>query len=192
MDIAGVSGPTGVVTFIKRTTATTRWLAAAMLLAAVGTGCSSSSGNKTSPASSAPAYGGSASASPSPSASAGAATVSLGDTELGKILVGAGGRTLYLFEADKSSTSTCSGTCAAAWPPLVTTGAAPQEGQGVKADLLGTSKRSDGTTMVTYNGHPLYYYAGDSKAGDTTGEELNQFGAEWYVLNASGDKVEGD
>lgn len=189
MDIQVLSGTTGLVNLIKRTGPTTRWLAAAMLLAAVGTGCSSSSDNNSSPASSAPAY--SASASASPSSSAGAATVSVADSKLGKILVGAGGRTLYLFEADKSSTSTCSGSCAAAWPPLVTTGA-PAAGQGAQANLIGTSKRSDGTTMVTYNGHPLYYYVGDSKAGDTTGEELTQFGAKWYVLNASGDKVEGD
>jgi predicted lipoprotein with Yx(FWY)xxD motif len=116
--------------------------------------------------------------------------VSVADSKLGKILVGAGGRTVYLFEADTSSTSTCSGSCAAAWPPLVATGA-PVAGQGAKADLVGTSKRADGTTMVTYNGHPLYYYVGDSKPGDTTGQALNQFGAEWYVLNASGDKVTG-
>jgi predicted lipoprotein with Yx(FWY)xxD motif len=193
VDILRVSGTTGVVNLIKRTGATTRWLAAAMLLAAVGTGCSSSSDNNSSPASSAPGYGAStpASAPASGSPSAGVATVSVADSKLGKILVGTGGRTLYLFEADTSSTSTCSGSCAAAWPPLVTTGA-PVAGQGAKANLVGTSKRSDGTTMVTYNGHPLYYYVGDSKAGDTTGEELTQFGAKWYVLNASGDKVEGD
>lgn len=126
-----------------------------MLLAAVGTGCSSSSDNNSSPATSAPGYGASASASPSASSSAGAATVSVADSKLGKILVGAGGRTLYLFEADTSSTSTCSGSCAAAWPPLVTTGT-PVAGQGAQAGLVGTSKRADGATMVTYNGHPLY------------------------------------
>jgi predicted lipoprotein with Yx(FWY)xxD motif len=190
MDIRGLSGTTGLVNLIKRTGPTTRWLAAAMLLAAVGTGCSSSSDNNSSPATSAPGYGASASASPSASSSAGAATVSVADSKLGKILVGAGGRTLYLFEADTSSTSTCSGSCAAAWPPLVTTGT-PVAGQGAQAGLVGTSKRADGTTMVTNNGHPLYYYVGDSKAGDTTGQELDQFGAEWYVLNASGDKVTG-
>lgn len=167
-----------------------------MLLAAVGTGCSSSSDNTPSPSGTTPDYGAStpasapASAEASASASAGVASVSVADSALGKILVGAGGRTLYLFEADKSSTSTCSGSCAAAWPPLVTT-KAPVAGEGAKAALVGTSKRADGTTMVTYNGHPLYYYVGDSKAGDTTGQELNQFGAEWYVLNASGNKVEG-
>jgi predicted lipoprotein with Yx(FWY)xxD motif len=194
MDIRVISGTTGGVNLIKRTGATTRWLAAAMLLAAVGTGCSSSSDNTPSPSGSTPGYGASppssAPASAGASVSAGAATVSVADSKLGKILVGAGGRTVYLFEADTSSTSTCSGSCAAAWPPLDTTGT-PVAGQGAQAGLVGTSKRADGTTMVTYNGHPLYYYVGDSKAGDTTGQELDQFGAEWYVLNASGDKVEG-
>jgi predicted lipoprotein with Yx(FWY)xxD motif len=60
----------------------------------------------------------------------------------------------------------------------------------VKANLLGTTTRSDGTTQVTYNGHPLYYYAGDSKAGDMNGQDISQFGAKWYVLDANGDKVE--
>jgi predicted lipoprotein with Yx(FWY)xxD motif len=118
-----------------------------------------------------------------------AATVSIRSTKLGPILVDAQGRTLYLFEADKTSKSTCDGSCASAWPPLTVTGA-PMAGTGVKASLLGTSKRDDGTTEVTYAGHPLYGYVGDSAAGDTTGQGLDQFGAEWYVLNAAGHKVE--
>ncbi|EGX56801.1 lipoprotein [Streptomyces zinciresistens K42] len=109
--------------------------------------------------------------------------------KLGTILVDEKGRTLYLFEADKSTTSTCDGSCAAAWPPLVTSGS-PSTGGSAKSSLLGTSKRSDGTTQVTYNGHPVYRYAGDSKPGDTNGQALNQFGAEWYVLDAAGNKVD--
>jgi predicted lipoprotein with Yx(FWY)xxD motif len=118
-----------------------------------------------------------------------ATTVSLHSTKLGPILVDAQGRTLYLFEADKTAKSTCDGACASAWPPLAATGT-PAAGPGVKASLLGTSKRNDGTSEVTYAGHPLYYYAGDNAAGDTTGQGLDQFGAEWYVLNAAGHKVE--
>ena len=109
--------------------------------------------------------------------------------KLGTILVDANGRTLYLFEADKSTQSTCNGACAAAWPPLLTSGG-PTAGGSAKPGLLGTTKRSDGKTQVTYNGHPLYGYAGDSKPGDTNGEGLNQFGAAWYVLNTSGEKVD--
>jgi predicted lipoprotein with Yx(FWY)xxD motif len=118
-----------------------------------------------------------------------AATVSIRSTKLGPILVDAKGRTLYLFEADKTTKSTCDGACASAWPPLTVTGM-PTAGTGVKASLLGTSKRNDGTTEVTYAGHPLYGYAGDTAPGDTTGQGLDQFGAEWYVLNAAGHKVE--
>ncbi|MEU6541609.1 hypothetical protein [Streptomyces sp. NPDC047000] len=109
--------------------------------------------------------------------------------KLGTILVDGKGRTLYLFEADKSTTSTCNGACAAAWPPLLTSGA-PSIGGSAKSSLSGTSKRSDGTTQVTYHGHPVYGYAGDAKPGDTNGQALKQFGAEWYVLDAAGDKVD--
>ncbi|MFI6566144.1 hypothetical protein [Streptomyces sp. NPDC050534] len=108
---------------------------------------------------------------------------------LGTILVDGKGRTLYLFEADKSTTSTCNGSCAAAWPPLLTSGT-PSTGGSAQSKLVGTSKRSDGTTQVTYHGHPVYGYAGDSKPGDTNGQALNQFGAAWYVLDAGGNKVD--
>ncbi|WP_405361346.1 hypothetical protein OG535_24945 [Kitasatospora sp. NBC_00085] len=174
------------------------------LLAAVCSGCSSSTSSTStssapatasaSPSASASASAStsaSASASASTSATAGAATVKVVATggNLGSILVDGQGRTLYLFEADTSSQSTCSGACAAAWPPFTTTGAATAV-DGATAGLLGTTKRADGATQVTYNGHPLYYYAGDAKPGDTTGQDLNQFGAGWYVLNAAGEKVE--
>jgi predicted lipoprotein with Yx(FWY)xxD motif len=124
-----------------------------------------------------------------PSASGGgAATVNVRSTSLGKILVDSRGRSLYLFEKDTGPKSTCSGACASAWPPFGTKGK-PMAGTGVKAALLGTTTRSDGTTEVTYNGHPLYYYAGDQKAGDTNGQDLNQFGASWYVVSPAGKKI---
>lgn len=128
---------------------------------------------------------------PASSVSAGARamvkTASAGD--LGTILVDGKGRTLYLFEADTSTVSTCNGACATAWPPLLTSGT-PSTGGSAQSDLVGTSKRSDGTTQVTYHGHPVYGYAGDSQPGDTNGQALNQFGAEWYVLDAGGNKVD--
>jgi predicted lipoprotein with Yx(FWY)xxD motif len=84
--------------------------------------------------------------------------------------------------------STCYGACASLWPPLTVSGA-PKAGQGVRGSLLGTTKRTDGNTEVTYDGHPLYYYAGDTKPGETTGQDINQFGALWYVLTANGMEI---
>ena len=102
-------------------------------------------------------------------------------SSLGKILVDAKGHTLYLFEKDKQDRSACSGQCASFWPPLLTSGKATA-GVGVKAALLGTTRRSDGKLQVTYAGHPLYRFALDTQAGQTKGEALKKFGAEWYVL----------
>jgi predicted lipoprotein with Yx(FWY)xxD motif len=133
-----------------------------------------------------------ASASVKTAASAKAApTVSLRKTKLGKILVDSKGRTLYLFEKDKTSKSKCSGECATDWPPLTVKGT-PTAGTGVKGSLLKTSKRSGGARQVTYNGHPVYRFEGDTKAGQTKGEGLDAFGAEWYVMNAGGKKVDND
>jgi predicted lipoprotein with Yx(FWY)xxD motif len=115
-------------------------------------------------------------------------TVNVRTTSLGKILVDSRGRTLYLFEKDTGPKSTCSGACASAWPPFRTSGTR-KAGSGVTASLLGTTTRSDGNDEITYNGHPLYYYAGDLKAGDTNGQDLNQFGAPWYVLSPAGNKI---
>ena len=96
--------------------------------------------------------------------------------------------TVYLFEKDKGSTSTCTGSCAQYWPPVTTSGA-PKAGSGAMSANLGTTKRSDGKTEVTYSGHPLYYYAGDKKPGDVTGQGLNAFGALWYVLSPAGKAI---
>jgi predicted lipoprotein with Yx(FWY)xxD motif len=123
-------------------------------------------------------------------ASGPAATVGVAQTDLGDVLVDAQGRTLYLFQADTGTTSACTGACATFWPPL-TDDAAPTVAGGADASLVGTSARSDGTTQVTFNGHPLYTYTGDQKAGDTTGEGLNAFGGNWYVLSSAGDQVTG-
>ena len=110
--------------------------------------------------------------------------------KLGKILVNGSSQTLYLFEKDKNGKSACSGSCAAFWPPLLTKGK-PVAGSGVTASKLGTTKRSDGTTQVTYNKHPLYRFKMDNnKVGATKGEGLDAFGAEWYVVGTNGKKVE--
>ena len=115
-------------------------------------------------------------------------TVSVANTGLGKILVDSQGKTLYRFEQDTGTKSTCSGGCAAGWPPLRASGK-PTAGSGVKASMLGTTPRSDGKPQVTYNGHPLYHFEGDSSAGDTNGQGVNAFGALWYVLSPSGNAI---
>ena len=135
------------------------------------------------------AYGGSSSTATTPPSGGGASSVKLASTKLGKVLVDAQGRTLYLFEADKGPMSACDGACASVWPPLKAT-REPTAGSGVTASKLGTTKRSDGATEVTYNGHPLYTYAGDSAPGQTSGQGLDDYGAEWYALSASGTKVD--
>jgi predicted lipoprotein with Yx(FWY)xxD motif len=138
--------------------------------------------------------GGSGGSSTASSGSGGAkadATVDLMKLNAGPALVDGSGRTLYLFEADKTATSTCSGACASLWPPDTVT-AKPKAGSGVDPAKLGTTKRSDGTLEVTYNGHPLYRYAPDTKPGQDTGQGLNQFGAKWYVVGSSGAKIDND
>jgi predicted lipoprotein with Yx(FWY)xxD motif len=122
--------------------------------------------------------------------SSGKESVALASTKLGKVLVDGNGRTLYLFDADKGTMSKCDGACASAWPPLTTSGK-PTAGAGVVAAKLGTAKRADGTTGVTYDGHPLYTYAGDGAPGQTAGEGLTDFGAPWYALSAAGKTVVG-
>ena len=109
-----------------------------------------------------------------------------------EILVDAQGRTLYLFEADiELGKSNCEGPCATAWPPFLSTGT-PQAATGASANLVGTTARADGTTQVTYAGHPLYYFVGDKAPGDTTGQDIDQFGAKWYVLAKDGKKIDND
>ena len=150
---------------------------AVALVALVAAGCGSGGGSTVTANTASGSSGGGSSA-----------TVSVANTGLGNILVDSKGRTLYLFQKDTGTTSTCSGACATAWPPLRASGK-PTAGSGAKASLLGTTPRSDGKPQVTYNGHPLYGYQGDSKAGDTNGQAVDGFGAPWYVLSPSGDEI---
>ena len=115
-------------------------------------------------------------------------TVNLRSTKLGKVLAAKSGMTLYLFKADKSGRSACYGKCATFWPPLLAT-AKPTAGTGVKAGLLGTTKRKDGTKQVTYAGHPLYRFKLDKRAGQVNGEGQDFFGGKWYGVNAAGKAV---
>jgi predicted lipoprotein with Yx(FWY)xxD motif len=115
---------------------------------------------------------------------AGGATVAVASSSLGDILVDAEGRTLYAFTKDKGDQSACSGECATSWPALTGTASA---GTGAQASLLSTSMQANGTSQVTYDGRPLYYFAGDAKAGDTNGQAV---GNVWFVLAADGALVQ--
>jgi predicted lipoprotein with Yx(FWY)xxD motif len=117
-------------------------------------------------------------------ASSAAARLTVRSTEFGKALFGPSGKVVYVFGADRGSTSRCYGICAAAWPPLLTS-AAPRAGAGVEAKLLGTTKRKDGTLQVTYNGHPLYYYSAD-KVGKVMCQHANMHGGLWLIIKPNG------
>jgi predicted lipoprotein with Yx(FWY)xxD motif len=163
------------------------------LLAAACGGSGSSEGTAQSTAPNPPAqpgpYGGGAPASSAAPTPAAAATVDLQTVgKLGKVLVDSRGITLYLFMKDKGTASTCTGSCAAAWPPLLTQGA-PKAGPGARPNLLGTTKRDDGTTQVTYGGHPLYTFVSDHGPGMASGQDVSAFGAPWYVVGANGKKI---
>jgi predicted lipoprotein with Yx(FWY)xxD motif len=164
---ASTSGSYGYGSSVQATTAPTQ---------PVGSGSSGyGSGNATA-------------AAPAPTQSSGSmSTVNVADnSQYGPILVDQNGMTLYMFTNDTqgAGTSACSGACAALWPAL--SASTPTAGTGVDASKLGTITLSDGTTQVTYNGWPLYLYAKDSKAGDTTGQGFKSI---WYVIAPSGDPV---
>src|SRR5215213_3178918 len=156
---------------------------AAVAVIAAGCGGGGSGGGSGS------AYGG----TPKPAAAktAGGAAVAMRTTQLGPTLVDSHGRTLYLFERDTTTASTCDGACASVWPPLTTDGK-PQAQAGASAAKLGTTKRNDGTVAVTYAGHPLYYYVSDTKPGQLSGEGLDQFGATWDAVAPSGNGIDKD
>ena len=153
-------------------------LASALVLAACGSSGSSGTSSSSTPAAT------SATSSARP-----ASVVATKTTSLGTFLVDSKGRALYLWDADHGSMSTCSGACAQAWPPLTTSGT-PKAGGKVKASLLGTTTRSDGSREVTYAGHPLYYFEGDSAPGQATGQGRDGFGAPWWVVSPAGKAIQ--
>ncbi len=162
----------------------------ALLVAACGGSSSSSSAANTS-AVKPPTPSGSAtnaSAAKAPTSSSAAATglaISTAKGSNGTYLTGASGRAVYLWVADSGGKSNCSGACAGAWPPLIAK-STPIASGGVKAADLGTITRADGSKQVTYNGHPLYYFAGDPGAGTTRGQGNKGFGADWWLVAPSG------
>jgi len=150
-------------------------LGSALLVAACGSAAASPS------ASSAPAAGS------SPSASTTGTVITTQAGSAGAFLTD-GGRAVYLWAKDGMNMSDCSGACAAAWPPVPATGTLTATG-GAKASDLGTITRSDGTKQVTYDGHPLYFFVGDSAAGQTNGQGSDNFGAKWWLVASSGAKI---
>jgi predicted lipoprotein with Yx(FWY)xxD motif len=158
-------------------------LASALVLAACG-GSNTSNTSNTSSTTTTSSTASTPSSSPRPASVVGTTTSSLGT-----FLVDAKGRALYLWDADHGSKSTCNGECATDWPPLTTTGTPKASGKA-KTSLLGTTKRSDGSREVTYAGHPLYYYAGDTGPGQTTGQGSDGFGSPWWVVSAAGKAIQ--
>jgi len=161
-------------------------LAAALLAAAA---CSSSS--SSSPASgTGGGYGGGYGGGASSPAAATAMTIETHTGSAGTFLTDGSGRSVYMFAKDAMNASACSGACASAWPPVTTAGT-PAASGGAKSSDLGTLTRSDGTKQVTYDGHALYYFAGDSSAGQTNGQGVNGFGAKWWLVAPSGAIITG-
>ena len=116
------------------------------------------------------------------------ATVTAHASRFGKVLFDGSGRVLYLFKRDRGSHSSCSGACATAWPPFLTR-RAPKAGAGVRTSLLGTTKRANGKLQVTYAGHPLYYFSGDTKPGRINCQNVVEFGGRWLVISPTGKAI---
>jgi predicted lipoprotein with Yx(FWY)xxD motif len=168
--------------------------ALAIGVAAAGCGSSSSSGAPAASGGGTSASSGSSSGrsygygggSGNSTASSSSVTLKTASSPLGTILVDQDGKTLYLFEADSTNKSNCSGGCLALWPP-VTAKVKATAGSGVSGGMIGTAT---GSSQVTYNGHPLYWFSGDTKAGDTNGQGLDDFGGEWYAISPAGKAVQ--
>jgi predicted lipoprotein with Yx(FWY)xxD motif len=156
---------------------------AALLVAA----CSSAASSSSTAAAPAATPAGASSSSSSASASGGT-VIETASSSAGTFLTNGSGRAVYLWVKDTGDTSNCSGACAGAWPPVTTTGSATASG-GAKASDLGTITRSDGTKQVTYDGHPLYYFAGDSGPGTASGQGSDGFGAKWWLVAPTGSDI---
>jgi predicted lipoprotein with Yx(FWY)xxD motif len=175
---------------VRRSLALGAAAAAAALLAGCGSSSSSSSTAASTPASTASTQSTAASTATTTAAAGPGVAVETKHAKLGTILAaGPKKLTVYMFEADKGTTSSCTGACAKVWPPVTTSGAPTVAAGAVSADL-GTTKRPDGTEQVTYKGHPLYFYDDDKDSGDAYGQGSKAFGASWYVLEPNGSKLD--
>lgn len=127
-------------------------------------------------------------ASSNPVSASARTVIRTGSGDDGTFLTDGSGRALYLWAADGRNMSTCTSVCASEWPPLTATGTPTVSGDGLAADV-GTITRADGSKQVTYHGHALYYYAGDSSAGQTNGQGSGSFGADWWLVAPNGTKI---
>jgi predicted lipoprotein with Yx(FWY)xxD motif len=165
-------------------------LAAAVMLVALLAGCGggSSSSDSTSTTAKQTTSTLPTPPKPPPNAEEGTVFVSLGSAKgLGEVLVDSEGRTLYAFSGDAGGAPTCEGACAKAWPPLLDENGEPQPSNGTGAARLGTVEREDGTTQVTYAGHPLYSFGGDKLPGEANGNGSSAFGGTWSAIKGSGE-----
>ena len=149
------------------------WMAVLAVLAVLAAGCQQDSPEVTQDTD----------ATQEESPSAAEPTVAVIESSLGVILADSEGNTVYLFMNDTGPESTCYDACEERWPPLLVTGD-PQAGEGADQALLGVSARRDGSSQVTYNGHPVYLYSGDEAAGDTNGQGV---GGLWFAVTAEGE-----
>jgi predicted lipoprotein with Yx(FWY)xxD motif len=152
-------------------------LGAALLTAA----CSSSGSSSSSAAAS-------GTASPAAAAAGSGLVITTKSGSAGAFLTDGSGRAVYLWAKDGKDSSACSGACAGAWPPVTTTGAATASGGADKADLS-TITRSDGSKQAVYDGHPLYYFSGDSGPGQVNGQGSDSFGAKWWLVDPAGTSI---
>ena len=116
-------------------------------------------------------------------------TITTGRSAFGTILFDASRQAIYLFDKEKTARADCYGACAVAWPPVLTKGL-PQAAGAVRAGLLGTTKRRDGSQQVTYAGHPLYFYAHEGK-GEVTCHDVREYGGLWLVVQPNGAPAPG-
>ena len=122
---------------------------------------------------------------------AGSSALTLRHTALGTILTTGKGFTVYAFEADKGTMSDCTGACAVAWPPVTASGDRITVTGGATMSLVAETIRPGGVHQLTYAGHPLYTFTGDTSPGTTNGQGSEAFGARWDVLTAAGQEVTG-
>ena len=156
--------------------------------AAVVVAACSSGGTSSAAAPAASPAGGSSSSAGAGASSSGGTVITTAKSSGGTVLASSSGRAVYLWAKDTGDMSTCNGACAGAWPPVTTTGTATAAG-GAKASDIGTITRSDGTKQVTYDGHPLYYFSGDSGPGTAAGQGSDAFGAKWWLVTPTGSDV---
>jgi predicted lipoprotein with Yx(FWY)xxD motif len=173
---------------VKKTFPAIALLALAALVAIAGCGSSNSSSSNGEGSGGAYGSGGASTTKPAAATREGAPITVGSAAGVGKILVDSKGLTLYYFQKDQNGESACYGACASGWPPLITEGK-PVAGEGAMASKLGTTKRKDGTTQVTYAGWPLYTFVEDKKPGEDNGTDSKAFGASWYPLHPNGEKA---